>query len=78
MIRIVLADDHTIVREGLKQLLCAAAEFQVVGEARDGHEVMKQVRENDFDVLLLATNFHLSAQDGGGCPTHSRRRSSAA
>ena len=53
MIRIVLADDHTIVREGLKQLLCAAAEFQVVGEARDGHEVMKQVRENDFDVLLL-------------------------
>jgi DNA-binding NarL/FixJ family response regulator len=53
LIRIVLADDHTIVREGLKQLLSAAAEFQVVGEARDGHEVMKQVRENDFDVLLL-------------------------
>ena len=47
MIRIVIADDHTIVREGLKQLLAAA------GEARNGQEVMHQVRGNDFDVLLL-------------------------
>ena len=53
MIRIVVADDHTIVREGLKQLLAAAGDLQVVAEARDGHEVMQRVRELDFDVLLL-------------------------
>jgi DNA-binding NarL/FixJ family response regulator len=53
MIRIVIADDHTIVREGLKQLLSAAGDFQVVGEAADGHEAMQRVRDMDFDVLLL-------------------------
>jgi DNA-binding NarL/FixJ family response regulator len=53
MIRIVLADDHTIVREGLKQVLAAAADLAVVGEARDGREVLERVRGLDFDVLLL-------------------------
>jgi DNA-binding NarL/FixJ family response regulator len=53
LIRIVLADDHTIVREGLKQLLQAADGLEIVGEARDGHEAMKAVRELDFDLLLL-------------------------
>jgi DNA-binding NarL/FixJ family response regulator len=53
MIRVVVADDHTIVREGLKQLLAVADDLQVVGEARDGHEVLKIVREIEFDVLLL-------------------------
>ncbi len=53
MIRIVIADDHTIVREGLKQLLSAASDLEVVGEARDGHEALALVRERDFDVLLV-------------------------
>jgi DNA-binding NarL/FixJ family response regulator len=53
MIRVVIADDHTLVREGLKQLLRAAGGIDVVGEARDGHDVLKAVRESDFDVLLL-------------------------
>jgi len=53
MIRVVIADDHTIVREGLKQLLLAAGDLDVVGEARDGHEVLQRVRADDFDVLLL-------------------------
>ena len=53
MIRIVLADDHTIVREGLKQLLSAASDFAIVGEAQNGHEVIERVRELEFDVLLL-------------------------
>jgi DNA-binding NarL/FixJ family response regulator len=53
MIRVVIADDHTIVREGLKQLLLAAGAFEIVAEARDGHEVLKTVRESEFDVLLL-------------------------
>jgi len=53
MIRIVIADDHTIVREGLKQVLSAASDLTIVGEAQNGHEVLQRVREQDFDVLLL-------------------------
>ena len=53
MIRILVADDHTIMREGLKQLLANEADFVVVAEAADGHEVLKLIREREFDVLLL-------------------------
>jgi DNA-binding NarL/FixJ family response regulator len=53
VIRIVIADDHTIVREGLKQLLAAASDLEIVGEARNGHEVLERVRGPEFDVLLL-------------------------
>ena len=53
MIRLVIADDHTIVREGLKQLLTAAGDIEVVGEAQNGHEVMERVRGLEFDLLLL-------------------------
>ncbi|HET9651447.1 MAG TPA: response regulator transcription factor, partial [Usitatibacter sp.] len=53
MIRIVVADDHTIVREGLKQLLTAAGDLEVVAEAQNGFEVIERVRALEFDVLLL-------------------------
>ena len=53
MIRILVADDHTIMREGLKQLLANEADLIVVAEAADGDEVLKLVRELDFHVLLL-------------------------
>jgi DNA-binding NarL/FixJ family response regulator len=53
VIRLVIADDHTIVREGLKQLLRAEGDFEIVAEAGDGLEVMQHVRAFDFDVLLL-------------------------
>jgi len=53
MIRVVIADDHTILREGLRQLLGSADDINVVGEAADGHEVMARVRNDEFDVLLL-------------------------
>jgi DNA-binding NarL/FixJ family response regulator len=53
VIRILIADDHTIVREGLKQVLSATQDLSVVGEAQNGHEVLQQVRALDFDVLLL-------------------------
>jgi DNA-binding NarL/FixJ family response regulator len=52
-VRIVLADDHAIVREGLKRIVGDVEDFQVVGEAADGGEVMKAVRELEFDVLVL-------------------------
>jgi len=53
MIRIVMADDHAIVREGLKRIVASANDFEVVDEAGDGNEVMRIVRERDFDVLVL-------------------------
>ena len=53
VIRVVIADDHQILREGLKQLLQSAGDLDVVGEAGDGFEVLDRVRRLDFDVLLL-------------------------
>lgn len=53
MTRVVIADDHAIVREGLKRLVADAGELQVVGEAANGTEVMEQVRTLEFDLLLL-------------------------
>ena len=53
MIRIVIADDHAIVREGLKRIVTSAEDMAVVGEAADGTQVMQQVRGSDFEVLVL-------------------------
>ncbi|MFA6014658.1 MAG: response regulator transcription factor [Gallionellaceae bacterium] len=52
MIRILIADDHIIVREGLKQLLSEVPDFSVAGEAANGLETIKQLRNHTFDVLL--------------------------
>ena len=43
MIRVLIADDHPIVRDGLKKLLSLEEDFQVVGEASDGCEVLDRV-----------------------------------
>jgi len=53
VIKIVIADDHAIVREGLKRIVSAADDMELVGEAADGTEVMELVRELSFDVLML-------------------------
>ncbi len=52
-VRIVIADDHPIVRDGLKKLLLLEDDFEIVGEASDGREVLDKVQELDPDVLLL-------------------------
>ena len=52
-IRILLADDHPIVRDGLKKLLSLEDDFEIVGEASDGREVLDRVQELDPDILLL-------------------------
>jgi DNA-binding NarL/FixJ family response regulator len=51
--RIVIADDHAIVREGLKLIVTAADDLVVSDEAADGHDVMRLVREREFDILVL-------------------------
>ena len=53
MIRIVMADDHAIVREGLKRIVSELPDMQLVGEAADGTQVLKCVRELEFDLLVL-------------------------
>lgn len=52
-IRIVVADDHTIVREGVRLLLDAQADMEVVGEAADGQQALTQVRKLKPDVALI-------------------------
>lgn len=54
MIRIALADDHLLFREGLRQILQACPDLEVVGEAGDGAQTLQLVRElNGLDVLVL-------------------------
>jgi len=52
VIRLVIADDHAIVREGLKRIVADASDVQVVGEAADGNQVLQVVRAQEFDVLV--------------------------
>lgn len=51
--RILIADDHTIFRDGLRRLLESEPEFQVVGEAADGVEALQSVQQLKPDILLL-------------------------
>lgn len=53
MIRVLIADDHGIVRGGIRRLLEDHEDIQVVAEASDGHEAIKKVLETDPDVILL-------------------------
>lgn len=55
-IRIIIADDHMMVREGLKQLLELDGEIQVVGQAREGRECLELIEKLDPDVVLLDIN----------------------
>ena len=53
MIRIVIADDHAIVRTGLRQFFSEQVDLRVTGEAANGREALDLVRAGDLDVLLM-------------------------
>jgi DNA-binding NarL/FixJ family response regulator len=53
MIRLLLADDHALVREGLKQLFALTADIVVGAEAADGGQVLDALRRGHFDLILL-------------------------
>lgn len=53
MITVLLVDDHTIVRDGLKQILAETSDIVVAAEAPSGREAIDKVREHDYDVVLL-------------------------
>lgn len=53
MIRLLIADDHAIVRTGLKQIFALVPDFEVAGEAENGGEVLERLRQGGVDLLLL-------------------------
>lgn len=53
MIRVFIADDHVVVRGGLKQLFELMGDIFVAGEAADGAELLEKLRQEEFDLLLL-------------------------
>ncbi|RIH88713.1 response regulator transcription factor [Calidithermus roseus] len=53
MIRILLADDHALFRQGLRSLLEAEADFRVIGEAKDGREALRHALEARPDIILM-------------------------
>jgi len=53
MIKILIADDHAIVREGLKQILSETPDLVVVAEASSGQEVLEKISKNDLDLVVL-------------------------
>jgi len=53
VIRVLLADDHAIVRAGLKGILADTGDIEVAGEAANGQEVLARVSAQDFDVAVL-------------------------
>ena len=52
-IRVVLVDDHPVVRSGIRSLLDKAVDIEVVGEAEDGEQALQLVKEVNPDVMLL-------------------------
>jgi two-component system invasion response regulator UvrY len=53
MIRVLVVDDHPLVREGLRQVLAATADIVLAGEAADGEEGLEQIRRQRWDAVLL-------------------------
>ena len=53
MIRVFVAEDHTIVREGIKQLIGLAKDLLVVGEAGNGEQLLEALRHTACEVVLL-------------------------
>jgi two-component system invasion response regulator UvrY len=53
MIRILIADDHPVVRQGLKQMLADEPDMEVAGEAANGSELLEKVRREPWDIVLL-------------------------
>jgi len=64
MIRILLADDHALFRQGLKSLLEAEGDLRVIGEAKDGREALRAALETNPDVILM--DIQMPGLDGVG------------
>ncbi|KAA9338598.1 response regulator transcription factor [Hymenobacter busanensis] len=56
MIRLILVDDHTIIRDGIQALLSDVAELEVVGQARNGRELLDMLPHTPADVVMMDLN----------------------
>jgi DNA-binding NarL/FixJ family response regulator len=56
MIRILIVDDHAIVREGLKQIVAEESDMKVIGEAANANEVLNTISKSSFDIAILDIN----------------------
>jgi len=56
MLRLLIVDDHTIFRDGLKRLLAEENDISVTGETANAQEALRLLRDNDYDVMLLDVN----------------------
>jgi len=53
VIKIIIADDHIIIRAGMKQLLDGAHDMVVAGEASDGQKLIQEIQKNHYDVIVI-------------------------
>lgn len=53
MFKILIADDHAVVRRGLRQIISDEQDFEVVAEAKNGQEVLDLLKDNKCDVVVL-------------------------
>ena len=70
-IKILLADDHAIVMEGLKEVLSADEEISVVGCVQNGEEVLRFIKNNEVDIVILDIN--MPVMDGITCARHLKK-----
>ncbi len=90
MIKLLIADDHLIIRQGLRLILETENDFEIVGEASDGAEalrlcaslnpdvVLMDLRMPGMDVLLLSKNYRSPARDAVVILRHSMKSIDAA
>lgn len=71
MIRVLIADDHAVVRRGVSQILSEVPDIFAAGEASTGQEVLQAIRESEYDVVLL----DIGMPEGSGIETLNQLRS---
>lgn len=72
MIKVILCDDHALIRRGIRDTLADAADIEVVGEAADYGELRALLRDKNCDVLVLDIN--LPGRSAWTCCTCSRKK----
>jgi two-component system, NarL family, invasion response regulator UvrY len=62
MIRIIIADDHAVVRKGLKQIFDETLDLMVTDEANSGDELLEKIQKNEYDIVIL--DISMPGKDG--------------